>query len=95
MERKILIGTVLSILIFFSISFLTVLFQINSPLNEISNDYYEMEIGFPFVYYREFMVDCPSRNTGWNTKNLILDTGIIWMLTIGVFLFLQNQKSNC
>jgi len=93
MKRKILIGTVLSILIFFSISFLTILFQINSPLNEIPNDYYEMEIGFPLVYYREFMVDSPSRNTAWNTKNLILDTGIIWILTISAILFFTKSKS--
>jgi hypothetical protein len=48
-----LVGTGLSILIFFSISFLTVLSQIN-PLFNIETEDYILEIGFPFVYNVQF-----------------------------------------
>lgn len=67
--------------VFFSISFLTVLFQINSPLNRIVGTH-ELSIGFPFEYYHEFMVDCPKLNSGWNIKNLVLNCGLIWIVTI-------------
>lgn len=73
-------STILAILIFFSISFLTVLFQINSPLNRVEGT--EMNIGFPFVYYNQFMVNCPIPNSGWNIINLLIDWAIIWILTV-------------
>jgi len=78
---KLIRGTLLSILIFFSISFLTILFQINSPLNRIEGNY-ELRIGFPFEYYHEFMVDCPIPNSGWNAKYLILNCGLTWGITM-------------
>ncbi len=91
MFKTIFKGTLLSILIFFSISFLTVLFQINSPLNHHEGNY-EMRIGFPFEYYHEFMVDCPMINSGWIMKNLLLDCGLIWLITVVVFLQLYKKN---
>lgn len=76
-------GTILSILVFFSISFLTVLFQINSPLNRIK-DYYELKIGYPLTYYHEFMVDCPIPNSGWSLNHLFWDCLIVWILVLGI-----------
>lgn len=93
MTKKLIKGTLLSILIFFSISFLTVLFQINSPLNRIK-DNYELKIGFPFEYYHEFWVDCPIPNSEWNVNNLILDIGIVWILTIGITILIIKRKHN-
>ncbi len=72
--------TILAILVFFSLSFLTVLFQINSPLNRMENS--DLNIGFPFVYYNQFMLELPIPNSGWNLLNLFLDCLIIWILTI-------------
>ena len=81
--------TILAILIFFSISFLTVLFQINSPLNRVESA--ELNIGFPLIYYKQFMVDCPIPNSGWNILNLFIDCAIIWILTlIGYKIFKKN-----
>jgi hypothetical protein len=85
MVKKIIIGTILSILVFFSISFSTILLQINSPLNRIEK-FYELRIGFPLEYYHEFMLDCPIPNSGWNVQNLLIDCGIIWVMTIGIIL---------
>jgi len=89
--KQIFSGTVLSILIFFSLSFLTILFQINSPSNRM-RDYYELKIGFPFQYYYEFMVDCPIPNSGWDINNLILDCIIIWILVTGLYLIVKRNK---
>ncbi len=93
MIKTIIKGTLLSTLIFFTISFLTVLFQINSPLNRI-NEKYELRIGFPFEYYYEFFVDCPIPNSGWNIKNLILNILITWILTTGIILIKKKRKHN-
>lgn len=92
MIKTIIKGTILSALIFFSISFVTVLFQINSPLNRI-NEIYELRIGFPFEYYHEFLVDCPVPNSGWNIKSLILNIGITWIITIGTILIAKKTKT--
>ncbi len=90
MTKEILKGTLLSMLIFFSTSFLTVLFQINSPLNRMKENY-ELKIGFPFEYYHEFWVDSPIPNSGWNLNNLILNYGITWIITIGVMLIIKKN----
>jgi hypothetical protein len=91
MFKKLIKGTLLSILIFFSISFLTVLFQINSPLNRIEGTY-ELKIGFPFEYYHEFMVDCLIPNSGWNTRNLILNCGLTWGITMLLIMSKNREK---
>jgi hypothetical protein len=91
MFKKLIKGTLLSILIFFSISFLTVLFQINSPLNRIEGTY-ELKIGFPFEYYHEFMVDCLIPNSGWNTRNLILNCGLTWGITMLLIMSTNREK---
>jgi len=90
MFKKLIIGTLLSILIFFSISFITVLFQINSPLHHMDVSY-ELRIGFPFEYYHEFMVDCPLPNWGWNVNNLLLDCGLIWGITMLIIMVINRK----
>jgi len=72
---------IFSIMMFFSISFITVLFQINSPIHRIK-DSYELRIGFPLEYYHEFMVDCPIPNSGWDISNLVFNFVIVWILTV-------------
>ena len=91
MVKSITYGTILSILIFISTSFLTVLFQINSPLNRIK-DYHQLKIGFPFVYYHEFIVDIPIPNSEWSLKNLFLDCLITWILVIGYFVLVKHLR---
>lgn len=91
MIKKIAIGTILSALIFFSISFLTVLFQVNSPFHRY--EYFKNKIGFPFIYYHEFMADCPIPNSGWNLGNLILDSDVTWIIVVSLYLIF-NRKNN-
>lgn len=89
MIKKIIIGTILSVLIFFSISFVSVLFQINSPIHRQTNDH--LEIGFPFIYYSQFIVDGPSPNSGWDGKNLILDILLTSAIVTGAYVFLNRE----
>ena len=93
MIKQLIKGTLLSILIFFSISFLTVLFQINSPLHRIEGTY-ELKIGFPFEYYYEFLVDYPIPISGWIVNNLMLDCGITWIVTLGIMMIINKRKHN-
>jgi len=90
MIKKLVAGTALSILIFCSTSFLTVLFQINSPLHRQTDDH--LAIGFPLSYYSQFMVDCSIPNSGWDGKHLLFDILSIWALTTGVFLIVKRNR---
>lgn len=90
MIKKLAEGTLLSILVFLSISFISVLVQINSPLQR--DVLIGREIGFPLTYYYEFMVDCSIPNSGWNLKNLILDSVLTWLVVIGSYLFFKREK---
>ena len=38
----------------------------------------ELNIGFPLVYYNQFMIDCPIPNSGWNILNLFIEGTLIW-----------------
>lgn len=87
----ILYATFFSILVFFSISFVSVLFQVNSPLHRWE-EVYEFEMGFPFVFYYEFMIDCAIPIAGWIPSNLMLDFLIVWFISIGIY-FLSKKKS--
>ena len=83
----------MSILVFSLSSFLTVVQHIKSPLNQTAG-YEPLEIGFPFQYYHEFMVDCPSLNYGWDSKNLILDIIITVTFVGGILLIRKYLKDN-
>jgi hypothetical protein len=84
--------TILSILIFFSISYLYVLYRI-SPIT-IGNTY-NLEIGFPFTYYEQFQVSgSPFLNSGWHIKNLMTDCTLTWGITaIGYFSYKKTKKT--
>lgn len=91
-SRMIVKAIVLSALIFFSISFFTVLLDINSPINRI-NTYHELKIGFPFTYYHEFIVEGPIPNSGWNLKNLFFDIIITLITVTGIFWILNKKRA--
>ena len=84
------ISTILSVLIFFSVSFITVLTRINSPIHRY--DRFIHKIGFPLTYYNEFMVDCPIPNSGWNKIYLIFDCFITWIIVTGIYLIIKRYK---
>jgi hypothetical protein len=88
--KTILNGTILSILIFFSVLFITVLLQINSPLNRQVDS--TLNIGFPFIYYNQFLVDPPIPNSGWNGKNLIVDFLFVWLIVVSLYAIVLEKK---
>lgn len=48
------------------------------------------EIGFPFVFYREYngkCIECEQLNTGFITLGLTADLGLIFMLSIMAFYY--------
>jgi len=93
LTRHIFIGTMLSIITFFSVSFLTILLQI-SPLSHYTDkSRFRLEIGFPFVYYEQFWLrgnDFP--NTGWLRSSLIYDIFLTWISVIALYLIMQHLK---
>ncbi|PKV51717.1 hypothetical protein ATE84_3815 [Aquimarina sp. MAR_2010_214] len=82
--KKIICITVLSSLIFLSISFLTVLnfiFTSDSP---------EFKIGFPLQYYNRFFTASDELRFSWNIWNLLVDILIVWGITVLVY-YLQKR----
>jgi len=90
--KRIFNGTILSILIFLSISFITVLLQLNSLLNRQIDS--TLNIGFSFVYYKQFLVDPPILNSGWNGRNLILDFIFVWFIVVGTRTVIFKRQKN-
>ncbi|TRZ42170.1 hypothetical protein DMZ48_14145 [Robertkochia solimangrovi] len=80
-----------SFLVFCSTSFLTVINHLTSPINETIG-YKSLEIGFPFKYYEEFMIDCPNPNYGWNLNYLIFDI-ILTVIIVSGIKYLINKKN--
>ncbi|MDI1256781.1 MAG: hypothetical protein PSV16_11850 [Flavobacterium sp.] len=92
--KMLISGTILSVLCFFSISFMTLLLQIN-PLHYYKNDEtYKLDIGFPLVYYNQFFVDSGFPNSGWNLRNLFFDFMITWLLVMGLWYVFYKRKLN-
>lgn len=84
-------STALSVLVFGTISFVSVLPDFNTPLKP--THMFEHTIGFPFTYYHDFLVDCPVPNSSWNAENLLLDYVITWILVTFVVIKVRPQKA--
>lgn len=94
--KKIIGPTALSILFFFSVSFVTVLFQINPLRYYKGEESYNLEVGFPFAYYYQFWLrgnEFP--NSGWDIENLFYNCFLTWLITTGIFFYFcsPNTKS--
>jgi len=88
---NILKGTVLSILIFLSISFLFVLYRI-SPIT--IGETYSLEIGFPFTYYEQFQLKGNTFiNSSWNLNHLFWDCIITWVIVCGSYVLIKIKKA--
>lgn len=87
--NDIVFGTILSILTFFSVSFLFVIYRI-SPIT--MGDTYKLEIGFPYEYYHQFLLSGnPFLNSGWNINNLLIDCFIYWVTIAGLYLIYKAK----
>ena len=93
--RTIFTGTLLSLLIFFSISFITVLTQINPLHYYRKNETYKLEIGFPFTYYGQFWLSGSTiPNSGWTINNLFYECLLTWVVVTGIYFLTQRKKNN-
>lgn len=91
--RNVFNGTLLSILVFLSISFITVLTHIN-PIHYYSSlENYKLEIGFPFIYYEQFWL-AGSRipNSIWMIDNLIYNCVLTWVVVTGIYLLTKRIR---
>lgn len=83
----------MSILIFFSISFTTILLQINPLHYYEENEMYKLDIGFPFTYYYQFLLSgSNSPNCGWILDKLIIDCLLTWIVVVGFYLLITHIK---
>lgn len=87
-------GTILSILVFFSVSFISFLTQVNPLHYYKSSETYKLDIGFPFTFYRQFWLS-GSRipNSGWTLDNLFYDCFITWIVVAGCYMLIQRRKN--
>ncbi|KXX68378.1 hypothetical protein [Flammeovirga sp. SJP92] len=82
----------LSILLFSTSSFFSLLPYINLPKEiAIYDSSFSLKIGLPFTYYEEFFVECCTPNSGWYLKPLIADF-IIYTI-IGYLILQLSQKA--
>jgi len=87
--KLLLKSTLLSILVFFSVSFIMILPQLN-PLSDTYG--FNIKIGFPFVYYYQFWVGHDFLNWEWKIRNLILDCLITWLAVTGIYYFIKKRN---
>lgn len=81
-------GTILSILVFFSISFLSLIYSLND-----ADGFFLFEIGFPFKYFSKFhRYDSNTFLASTNNREgFILDCLITWIVVVGFYLFFKRN----
>jgi hypothetical protein len=92
--RTILYATVLSVLVFLSFSFLSVLSCIKPLHNDRPGELSGMQIGVPFTYYQQFYMkgqDMP--NYGWSVPYLIYDYFLTMILVAGLYWLKHRKKT--
>lgn len=93
--KNIFVGTLLSVVVFFAVSFMTILIQIN-PLHYYKNgEPYKLDIGFPFKYYEQFWLrGSHFPNSGWILNHLFYDCILTWVIVTALYLIKQKLKNN-
>lgn len=89
------VGTLLSILVFFSASFLTFIADqpTFNPYAEANYLRYHMEMGFPFTYFQhDFIGAGDAPYTRADILNLLLDCAITWALIALPYAFFNIRK---
>ena len=91
--KHIFFGTLLSILIFFSISFLTILTQINPIHYYEKYEAYKLDIGLPFVYYKQFFLRGNDQvpNSNWYPDKLFIDCLLTWISVLLSYLIIKRK----
>ncbi|MFY0672020.1 MAG: hypothetical protein JXQ87_01365 [Bacteroidia bacterium] len=90
-RRDIIIVTFLSVLLFFTISLLSILPYLIPFRESIAT--WGLDIGWPYNFYHEYHIGDNSFLGGWTLKTLIMDCVIIWVGTLfGYFLIKLKSK---
>ena len=88
------IGTVLSILVFFSVSFITYLADLDT-FNPAAGKELNVDIGFPFTYYTEDLVGREKIPATWAKGILLIaDCAITWMLVAIPYTVFKVKRKN-
>lgn len=94
MTRRLINGTLLSILVFFAVSFVSILGQIAGPLNG-HTPRTRLDVGWPFTFYQEFWINgSDSMNCGWDVKNLVIASALTWAVVTGAYIILKRTARN-
>ena len=84
--RTVLVGTLLAVLVFFSLSFLTVLCHIRPLQQPSGGEPYRLSIGFPWTYYYQFWVRREHLpQSGWHLLHLGYDCLLTWLVIVGLY----------
>lgn len=87
------IGTVLSVLVFFSISFLTYLADLDT-FNPSASKELNVDIGLPFTYYGEVFREQSRIPMTWSSNlALLADCAITWCFVALPYLFYKIRKN--
>jgi hypothetical protein len=87
-----LVGTGLSILVFFSISFVAVIYGLRAfdPYTEVGVS--RFQIGFPLTYYSETYFPGSSYNPiNWNALNLLVDCFSTWLVVTLPYTLIKSR----
>ena len=83
----------ISVILFFAISFLSLLPFLNSPFIERVG-FKGIRFGFPYNIYYDFIIDCNQLNHSWNGNNIIWNFIIILIFVFGIQLILKKLKKD-
>lgn len=88
-----ILGTILSVLLFFSISFITFLTNVNPFHHYAQEELYHLEIGFPFTFYSEFLLNGGIvPNSQWAPMELFYDCLITWVIVTGLYVLIARRR---
>lgn len=91
--KKLIAATILSILVFCSISFITVLLCISPAHYYQKDELYNFRIGFPFTYYRQFLMPGSAYpNFNWNVSLLLADCMLTWLIVTPLFFYYNSRR---
>ena len=80
MLKKIFISTICAAIIFFMVSYFSVMISLVNRINlPVTN------IGFPFRYYEQFWMGPDDLHYGWSFKYFLLDCLITWIVVTSFY----------
>jgi hypothetical protein len=91
--KHFIIATLLSALVFFAVSFLTMLDDLPFTHHYATDEAFHLTVGFPFQYYYEFMLrGSLTPNYEGSFVNLVWDCFLTWMVVGGSYVLFQRMK---